>query len=155
MWLLVFKCFLNPYQMNYGLTLISANIGNGYLSINCTLFSGKKTSMAFPFWYAFIGCDTVSSFVGRGKKTAWDALNQRPDFTECFIKLCDDPFLDDEDIKVLQEYVIMLYDEKSSQQLVNECRRELFTKKARQIENCPSSLNAFIQLILRTMLQSR
>ena len=138
--------------MNYGLTLISANIGNGYLSINCTLFSGKETSMALLFWYAFIGCD---SFVGRGKKTAWDALNKRPDFTECFIKLCDDPFLHDEDIKILQEYVIMLYDRKSSQQLINEYQMELFTKKGRQIENCPPSLNAIIQHILRAMLQSR
>ena len=28
---------------------------------------------AIPFWFAMTGCDTVSMFAGRGKKTCWDA----------------------------------------------------------------------------------
>lgn len=32
-------------------------------------------SKALPFFHAFTGCDTVSAFVGKGKKTAWQAWN--------------------------------------------------------------------------------
>jgi hypothetical protein len=31
-------------------------------------------SKALPFFHAFRGCDTVSAFVGKGKKTAWQGL---------------------------------------------------------------------------------
>uniref|UniRef100_H3B0T7 Uncharacterized protein n=1 Tax=Latimeria chalumnae TaxID=7897 RepID=H3B0T7_LATCH len=32
---------------------------------------GPEVCLALPFWHAFTGCDTVSSFAGHGKKTAW------------------------------------------------------------------------------------
>ena len=32
---------------------------------------GPGTCDALPFFHAFTGCDTVSAFAGRGKKTAW------------------------------------------------------------------------------------
>ena len=32
---------------------------------------GEEVCMALPFWYAFSGCDAVSQFLGRGKKTEW------------------------------------------------------------------------------------
>ncbi len=28
--------------------------------------------LTLPVFYAFTGCDTVSAFAGRGKKTAWE-----------------------------------------------------------------------------------
>ena len=36
------------------------------------------------FWFAFTGCDTVSSFCGRGKKIAWEAWKSYPDATNVF-----------------------------------------------------------------------
>ena len=32
---------------------------------------GEETCRALPLWYALTGCDTVSSFAGRGKKTGY------------------------------------------------------------------------------------
>ena len=32
---------------------------------------GMEVSKALPFFHAFMGCDTVSCFAGKGKKTAW------------------------------------------------------------------------------------
>lgn len=32
-------------------------------------------SKALPFFHAFTGCDTMSTFVGKGKKKAWQAWN--------------------------------------------------------------------------------
>ena len=33
---------------------------------------GSEKSKALPMFHAFTGCDTVSSFAGKGKKTAFD-----------------------------------------------------------------------------------
>ena len=33
---------------------------------------GHMKCLAIPIFHAFTGCDTVSSFSGRGKKTAWE-----------------------------------------------------------------------------------
>jgi hypothetical protein len=45
---------------------------------------GEDTCAAFPFWYAFTGCDTVSSFCGRGKKICWNAWKAYSDVTDTF-----------------------------------------------------------------------
>ena len=36
---------------------------------------GPSKSQALPFFHAYTGCDTVSAFSTRGKKTAWDTWN--------------------------------------------------------------------------------
>lgn len=43
-----------------------------------------RTSAALPVFHAFTGCDTVSRFEGRGKKTAWKVWEVFPDVTEAF-----------------------------------------------------------------------
>ena len=47
---------------------------------------GEDKWKALPFWYSLTGCDTVSSFCGRGKKTAWDAWSCFPEVTQCFLR---------------------------------------------------------------------
>ena len=37
---------------------------------------------ALPFWFALTGCDFVSMFGGRGKKTAWYVWQKHPKVTE-------------------------------------------------------------------------
>ena len=37
---------------------------------------------ALPFWFALTGCDFVSMFGGRGKKTAWYVWQKYPKVTE-------------------------------------------------------------------------
>ena len=49
----------------------SANMRNGVCS-------------GLLFWFAFTGCDTVSSFCGRAKKIAWEAWKSYPDATNVF-----------------------------------------------------------------------
>ena len=41
-----------------------------------------QNCVVLPVVHAFTGCDTVSSFCGRGKKTAWKILQVFPDVTE-------------------------------------------------------------------------
>ena len=63
---------------------------------------------AFPSWYALTGCDTVSSFHGKGKKSPWETWR-------------------------------------------NDCRRMLFTKKNKTVDNIPPTRNELIQRAKRAV----
>ena len=45
---------------------------------------GPDWCVALPMFHAFTGCDTVSSFGGRGKRTAWDTWKTYGDVTPAF-----------------------------------------------------------------------
>ena len=71
---------------------------------------GPRKSIALPMFHAFTGCDTVSSFASRGKKTAWETWMAYEEATETFLALTNAPQeLDDESFAVLARYTILLY----------------------------------------------
>jgi len=109
------------------------------------------------FWYAFTGCDTMSSFYGRSKKTAWDVWKVCNDITNVFIRLSKHGQLDvkNEDVKKLERFVVLLYDRTSDVESVNECRQILFAQKGRNIELIPPTEDALYQHIKRAVLQAR
>ena len=47
---------------------------------------GEEICRALPFWYAISVCDTVPTFSGRGKKTAWNVGGVFEEATRSFIK---------------------------------------------------------------------
>ena len=47
-----------------------------------TQIVGLEKSLSLPLFHSFIGCDTTSSFLGIGKKTAWAAWQVYSYFTE-------------------------------------------------------------------------
>ena len=60
------------------------------------------------------------------------------------------------DVKdVIERSVILLYDRASICTVVNQCRRELFSRKSRMVENMPPILDALRLHIKRAQLQSR
>ena len=40
---------------------------------------GESICNGLRFWFAFTGCDTVSSFAGRGKNISWTVWRSHPD----------------------------------------------------------------------------
>ena len=52
---------------------------------------GPDRCVALPMFHAFTGCDTVSCFGGRGKRTAWDIWNAYDEVTPAFCALADTP----------------------------------------------------------------
>ena len=42
-------------------------------------------------FHALTGCDTVSSFAGHGKKTAWSTCKSLPELTYALLMLSDGP----------------------------------------------------------------
>ena len=78
-------------------------------------------------FHAFTGCDTVSSFDGRGKKTAWDTRTTFDDVSEVYFALATTTDTLDNWMEPLERFVVLLYDRTTSQETVNEAYKKLFT----------------------------
>ena len=102
---------------------------------------GPRVSKTLPFFHAFTGCDTVSYFSGKGKKTAFEAWKLYPEVTDAFLLLTLEPQEVSEscmtNIKCLTE---LIYDQTSSKSTVNEARKQLFAQKFGSISGCYASL---------------
>ena len=90
---------------------------------------GPDRCVVLPVFHAFTGCDTVSCFGGRGKKTAWDTWKAYKDVTPAFCALAAGPSQEaiEEWLDQLERFVVLLYDRTSSQKHVNAAQKELFT----------------------------
>ncbi|KAG7158106.1 hypothetical protein Hamer_G030256 [Homarus americanus] len=75
---------------------------------------GPKKAQALPMFHALTGCDTVSSFSGHGKKTAWAIWAVYPDLTEALLKLsAASKVIPEEVLHIIERFVILLYDRTS------------------------------------------
>jgi hypothetical protein len=84
---------------------------------------GLLRSSALPFFHAFTGCDTCSSFKGIGKKTAWETWRVFPEITPVFQSLSQCPAeLTEEQLCVIQRFTILMYKRTSNVVEVNEAR---------------------------------
>ena len=73
----------------------------------------------------FTGCDTVSSFAGRGKRTAWDTWNVYPDVTHAFEELLQMPDkVSDNSMALIERFVVLMYSRTSEIVEVNEARKQ-------------------------------
>ena len=105
-------------------------------------------------FHALTGCDTVSSFSGRGKEAARDVWNVFPGLTpvlKVMLMLPED--IEDTCLDVIERFVILLYDRTSSLSKVNEFRQELFSKKARSFENIPPTKASLRKHVKRAVFQ--
>ena len=98
--------------------------------IACALGSPKAASL--PMFHAFTGCDTVSAFAGKGKKTMWAVWRVYPEITEAFVDVCSGTdVISTEATSLIERFVILVYDRTSQLKDVNEVRKDLFTRKGR------------------------
>lgn len=115
---------------------------------------GPEKSVALPFLHAFSGCDTVSSFAGRGKRTVWDIWKTYQEVTPAFVTLGSTPSSVDAQMEVLERFVVLLYDRTSSVEKVNEARKQLFSQKGRQMDGLPPSRAALEEHTKRAAYQA-
>ena len=115
---------------------------------------GPDRSLALPMFHAFTGCDTVSSFNGRGKKTCWDTWKAVDEVTPAFSALTVTPNTIDDWLETLERFVVLLYDRTSSLDNVNEARKMLFTQKGRELHHIPPTKAALQQHIRRAVYQA-
>ena len=115
---------------------------------------GREKASALPMFHSITGCDTVSFFGGRGKKTAWDVWNVFPELTPVLEALAASPEdINEECMAIIEMFVVLLYDRTSSLKSVNEVRQELFSKKSRSLDSIPPTRAALLQHAKRAVFQ--
>ena len=103
---------------------------------------GPAKSSALPAFHALTGCDTTSSFFGKGKKTAWAVWNSLPQLTVP-LQLLSSPKPSLQVLKthsaVLQLFVIQLYGVcHENVTTVDGARHYLFLKKRKRLPPHPA-----------------
>ena len=92
-------------------------------------------------FHAFTGCDTVSFFKWKGKKKCWDTWEEFEDVSEVFMNIHKHPFVlldgDDDTFKLLEQYVMKLYDKSQTFVHLAEARKFLFCKRTRSLDRIP------------------
>ena len=114
------------------------------------------------FFYAFTGCDTVSSMFKKGKCKSWDTWHESSKkdlLTQVFCKLGDKPDnISVNDIDILEEFVYNLYTSKSRKRTstsLNTLRLDLFRTSAdNDFRKLPPCRETLLQHAKRSCYQS-
>ena len=137
---------------------VSFGTGKNHRNIPAHMIASNLSPQAarsLPAFHAFTGCDTVSSFLGKGKKSALSTWINFPDVTEAFLALTNNPSEANPHLmNRLQRFVVLLYDRTSTKATVNEARKQLFIQKGRQFDNIPPTEAALAEHVKRTAYQA-
>jgi hypothetical protein len=107
------------------------------------------------FFHAFTGCDVVSAFRGKAKKSAWQTWVLCPEASDVFTKLSQyPPTVEDSDMKVLDKFVVTMYDRSSPTTSVDDTRLDMFARKQRPYEAIPPTQAALLQHTKRAAYQA-
>ena len=104
-------------------------------------------------FHALTGCDTVSSFARHGKKTAWAAWTVLPELTEALLLLSSAPRdIPHDAMRIIERFVILLYDRTSKCTDIDKARRKLFARK-NNVELIPPTKAALEEHVKRAVYQ--
>ena len=90
---------------------------------------GLDSCVSLPMFHAFTGCDTVSCFGSRDKRTVWDRGNAYDEVTPAFCALAATPETLDNWLYPLERLLILLYDCTSSCRHLSTKRGTVHTKR--------------------------
>ena len=114
---------------------------------------GANKARALPMFHSLSGCDTVSSFVGHGKKTAWKTWKSLPELTDVLLKLASAPSAIPEDVMpTIERFVILLYDRTNTGADINKARQQIFSRKP-NVKQIPPTRAAVEQHVKRATYQ--
>ena len=121
----------------------------------CTAL-GHPKCLALPMFHALSGCNTASSFSRRVKKSAWETWDVFPELMDTLNALMRRPEVSEVDaaIKVLERFIVLLYDKTSSKSCVNEASVNLFTRKGKDIYHIPPTQGSLLQHVKRAVYQA-
>ena len=92
---------------------VAFGTGKNYLCIPAHEIAaslGPEKARALPMFHTFTACDTMSAFVGHGKKSVWATWNSFLELTSCLLTLSSTPKeIREEMMQVLEQFVILLY----------------------------------------------
>ena len=115
---------------------------------------GEVRSKALPFPTLLLVVTRFHFLEGRGKRAAWNTWNTFDAVTEVFVEFSKPiKSMSEESERLVERFVILLYDRTSSDEDVNNCRRNLL-RKGRLIENIPPTKGALKEHIQRVLYQA-
>ena len=99
---------------------------------------GEEKALALLVFHAFTGCDQVYFMSFVSKNTAWKIWNFVDEATPVFMKLSDQPTIEDvkKAMPTINRFTVLLYNKTSNSLTTNKCRRELFCQ-GREIDKIP------------------
>ncbi|XP_068232216.1 LOW QUALITY PROTEIN: protein turtle-like [Palaemon carinicauda] len=100
------------------------------------------------------GGDEVAAFSGKAKKLCWQAWNVYPEATAVFTSLSSPTDDLSSDMRVIEEFVVVMYNRSSTTNKVDEARFELFAGKRKPYSAIPPSRADLVQHIKRAVLQA-
>lgn len=117
---------------------------------NMAKMLGNEKCEALLGLHAFTGCDTVSSFAGKGKISALNLLHKHPQHIETLRTLGSSWEISDELLIRLESFTCQMYSSSTTTKKVNELRFNLFCARKGEIESwqlppCLSSLSLHCQ----------
>ena len=116
---------------------------------------GPEKTQGMPFFHAFTGCDVVSAFRGKRKKSAWQTWNVCTGASATFTKLSKRPtHVDEDDMNKLERFVVVMYDRSSEATCVNDARLDLFARKQSSFDAIPPTHAALKEHVKRAAYQA-
>ena len=98
---------------------------------------------------------TLFSFVGRGKKSAWETWKCFPEVTDAFEHLSQmSTDISEQTMSLLESFAVLLYDRTSEMLAVKDANQQLCTQNSRALENIPPTLAALEQHIKHANFQA-
>ena len=129
---------------------VSFGVGTHFRQIAIHEIVKSVNEKALMFFHAISGCDTVSSFLGRGKKSAWLAWSSFPSVRYAFLDLSMQPTCVNSDtLEKIERFIVIMYSRTCSASGVNGARKELFAQGSRTMENIPPTKAALLQHVRR------
>lgn len=117
---------------------------------------GERKCAALRGFHAFSGCDTVSFFNGKRKRSAFSAWLASPDVvTDAFIELGKaTPVLNSSVMSALERFTVLLYRPKSTSWSVDSERQLMFVSENKSLFAIPPTAAALHQHALRAAYQA-
>ena len=116
---------------------------------------GPSKSKALLFFHALSGCDTVSAFRNKGKKSFFQTWEVFSDITHTFAKLSTYPVeIKNTDEELVEQFISLLYDRSSQLLNVDSTRKKLFSQKNTAFDSLPPTSAALKYHIQRAVFQA-
>ena len=116
---------------------------------------GPTRARRIMYFHAFSGCDVVSAFRGKGKKSAWQTWDVFDEVTATFSNLSQFPTeVTDTDLKTLERFVFLMYDRSSAATGVDQARLHMFARKQRPFDSIPPTQAALREHTKRAAYQA-
>ena len=91
---------------------------------------GPLKSKALLFFHSISGCEIVSAFKNKGKKSFFQTWEIFPEITSTFLKMSTYPLsIAEEDEQRIEQFIVLLYDRSSTSFSVDKTRKKLFSQK--------------------------